>query len=399
MGECRAPREIVLGRQRRNARVGNVVREVNRELPGKGNRTRLEKFENMAESSSAAPALLKPVVVRVKRKPSQSPLDAFWLEINERPLKRSLLDLGNLTISGSAQKVEFHNKKVFVQHVETISSSEVTFDIVQSFVDPGSSCASILKSKFEERKNFFKRNNKQDQLLVKAKQEKESLAKDARFEQIWKRRKGNKGTGSTHDKELQEICNFYDIVRVDNEEKKKEVQQQEISLEDQRLLSSYLPLLREFIPNAAEEVEADLIAHLSGHSKGENYVYDLYTVTDEMDINPEDTLASYPLVQVEEEEDYYDGPDDSDYESDDSNAENNPLNDYPDEISEEDEEEVEDSESESEGVNGDASNESSNEDTEHHGFSKDDADPYDEDFDEYEGVCNDEDEDWRWSCR
>ncbi|XP_047167242.1 RNA-directed DNA methylation 4-like, partial [Vigna umbellata] len=227
----------------------------------------------------------------------------------------------------------------------------------------------------------------------------QSLAKDARFEQIWKRRKGNKGTESTHDKELQEICNFYDIVRVDNEEKKKEVQQQEISLEDQRLLSSYLPLLREFIPNAAEEVEADLIAHLSGHSKGENYVYDLYTVTDEMDINPEDTLASYPLVQVEEEEDYYDGPDDSDYESDDSNAENNPLNDYPDEISEEDEEEVEDSESESEGVNGDASNESSNEDTEHHGFSKDDADPYDEDFDEYEGVCNDEDEDWRWSCR
>jgi len=84
-------------------------------------------------------------------------------------------------------------------------------------------------------------------------------------------------------------------------------------------------------------------------------------------------------------------------------AENNPLNDYPDEISEEDEEEVEDSESESEGENGDASNESSNEDTEHHGFSKDYADPYDEDFDEYEGVCNyDEDggdEDWRWSYR
>ncbi|XP_027929098.1 RNA-directed DNA methylation 4 [Vigna unguiculata] len=359
----------------------------------------------MEESSSAAPSQPKPVVVRVKRKPSQSPLDAFWLEINERPLKRSLLDLGKLTISGSAQKVEFHNKKVFVQHVETISSSEVTFDIVQSFVDPDSSCASISKSKFEERKNFFKKNNKQDQLLVKAKQEKESLAKDARFEQIWKSRKGNKGTGTgtKHDKALLEICNFYDIVRVDNEEKKKEVQEQEMSLEDQRLLSSYLPLLREFIPNAAEEVEADLIAHLGGHSKEENYVYDLYTVTDEMDTNTEDTLASYPLVQVEEEEDYYDGPDDSDYESDDSNAENNPLNDYPDEVSEEDEEEVEDSGSESEGENGDASNESSNEDTEHHGFSKGDADPYDKDFDEYEGVCNDdenaEDEDWRWSYR
>ncbi|TKY63207.1 RNA-directed DNA methylation 4 [Spatholobus suberectus] len=355
----------------------------------------------MAESSSAAPSP-KPVVVRVKRKPSQSPLDAFWLEINERPLKRPLLDFGNLSISDSAQKVEFHNKKVFVQRVETISSSEVTFDTVQSFVDPGSSGASDSKSKFEERKNFFKRDNKQDQLLFKAKQEKESLAKDARFEQIWKSRKGNKGTA--HDKALQEICHFYDIVRVDNEEKSKEVQQEEISLEDQRLLSSYLPLLREFIPNAAAEVEADLIAHLIGHSKEENYVYDLYTVKDEMDINVDDSSSSYPLVQVDEEEDYYDGPDDSDYESDDSNAENNPLNDYPDEISEEDEE-VEDSESESEREHGDTSNESSDEDIEHHGVSKDDADPlYDEDFDEYEGVGNydDEDvddEDWRWSYR
>lgn len=40
-----------------------------------------------------------------------------------------------------------------------------------------------------------------------------------------------------------------------------------MSLEDQKLLSSYLPLLREFIPNAAAEVEADLIANLVGHSK------------------------------------------------------------------------------------------------------------------------------------
>ncbi|RDY08456.1 RNA-directed DNA methylation 4, partial [Mucuna pruriens] len=206
-----------------------------------------------------------------------------------------------------------------------------------------------------------------------------------------------------------------------------------MSLEDQSLLSSYLPLLREFIPNAAAQVEADLIAHLVGHSKGvladlffsliclndfnligydalscvtytENYVYDLYTVKDEMEINVDDSSYSYPLVQVDEEEDYCDGPDDSDYESDDSNAENNPLNDYPEEISEEDEE-VGDSESESECEHGDTSNESSDENVEHHGFSKDDADPlYDEDFDEYEGVGNydDEDvdeEDWRWSYR
>ncbi|KAK7319905.1 hypothetical protein RJT34_04633 [Clitoria ternatea] len=348
----------------------------------------------MAESSLAA-AHPKPVVARVKRKLFQSPLGAFWLQINERPLKRPLLDFGNLSMSDSAPKVEFHNKKVFVQHVETISSSEVTLDILQSFVDPGSSDASNSKSKIEGRKNFFKKNSKLDQLLFKAKQEKESSAKDARFEQIWKSRKGNSGT--THEKALQEICHFYDIVRVDNENK-FEVQQEDISLEDQKLLSSYLPLLREFIPNAAAEVEADLVAH----SNEEDYVYDIYIVNDEEDINVDDSSHSYPLVQVDEE-DYYDGPDDSDYETDDSNVENNPLNEYPDEISEEDEE-VERSESGSEEGEHDSS-ESSNNDLERHGFSRDDADPlYDEDFDDYEGVGNydDEDvddEDRRWSYR
>ncbi|XP_061365650.1 RNA-directed DNA methylation 4 [Gastrolobium bilobum] len=350
----------------------------------------------MAESSSAS-SPPKPVVVRVKRKPFQSPLDAFWLEINERPSKRPLLDFGNLSISDSAQKVEFHNKKIFVQHVETINSSEVTFDIVQSFVDPCSSGASESNSKVLERKNFFKKDNKQDQLLFKAKQEKESLAKNARFEQIWKSRKGNKGT--VHEKALQEICHLYDIVRVDIEEKSKE--QEDISLEDQRLLSSYLPMLREFIPNAAAEIEADMLAH----SKQEDYVYDLYTVKDEMDIKVDDSSYSYPLVQVDDS-DYYDGPDDSDYESDDSNAENNPLNDYPDEISQEEDEEVEASECGSEErEHSNASNESSDEDVEHHGFSKGDADPlYDEDFDDYKGagdydVEDGDDEDWRWSYR
>jgi len=35
----------------------------------------------------------------------------------------------------------------------------------------------------------------------------------------------------------------------------------DVSLEDQRLLSSFLPLLREVIPNAAAEVEADISDH------------------------------------------------------------------------------------------------------------------------------------------
>ncbi|MED6118700.1 hypothetical protein PIB30_005172 [Stylosanthes scabra] len=357
----------------------------------------------MAESSSVAPPP-KPVVVRVKRKPSQSPVDAFWLEINERPLKRPLLDFGNLSISDSdsAKKVEFCKKKVFMQHVETVCSSEVAFDVMQSFMDPGSSGSSESKLKIEHRKKqFFKMDDKQEQLLLKAKQEKESSAKDARFEQIWKRRKG--GKTAEQEKALQEICQFYDIVRVDSEENSKEVQQEEMSLEDQRLLSSYLPLLREFIPNAAEEIEADMVAQ----AKQEGYVYDFYTVMEETDVNNVDDSSSYsyPLVQVNDDEDYYDGPDYSDYETDDSNAEGNPLNDYPEEISEDEDEEAEDSERESEECeHEDHSDEE--EDLEHDGISKDhDADPlFDDEFDDYGGddTYDAEDwdnEDWKWSHR
>lgn len=35
-----------------------------------------------------------------------------------------------------------------------------------------------------------------------------------------------------------------------------------MSLEDQSMLSSYLPLLREFIPSAAEEIESDINANM-----------------------------------------------------------------------------------------------------------------------------------------
>lgn len=37
----------------------------------------------------------------------------------------------------------------------------------------------------------------------------------------------------------------------------------DMSLEDQRLLSSYLPMLREFLPGAAAEIESDMCAYLS----------------------------------------------------------------------------------------------------------------------------------------
>lgn len=275
--------------------------------------------------------------------------------------------------------MEFHDKKVLVQHVKTICDSEVTLDIVRSFLEPRSRSASHSKSKVAERKNSFKKVNSSDI--------------DACFKQIWK---------TPDENGLRKICQFYDIVRVDSEEKTKEVQQEDISLEDQQLLSSYLPLLREVMPNAAAEIEADI----SSHPKQEDYVYDLYTVTDET-IVEEDSSYSYPVIQVEDE-DFYDGPDDSDYDTDDSNAEGNIKNDYPDEISDEDEGSKSESE---ESKDGTSSNESSKDEEDgDDGTSDPFYDPlYDEDFDHYKGQGGDNDEDeqddldnehnLRWSYR
>ncbi|WJX75759.1 hypothetical protein P8452_59259 [Trifolium repens] len=252
---------------------------------------------NMTESSSTAPPL-KHVFVRVKRKPFQSPLDAFRLEIMEKPLKHPLSDFGNLSIANSSQNMEFHDKKVLVQHVKTICDSEVTLDIVRSFLEPRSRSASHSKSKVAERKNSFKKVNSSDI--------------DACFKQIWK---------TPDENGLRKICQFYDIVRVDSEEKIKEKQQEDISLEDQKLLANFIPLLIDVIPKAAAEIEADT----SVHSNQEDYVYDLYTVTDEMIV--EESPYCYPLVQVNDEH-FYDGPDNSDYETDDSNVVDTSVTDY-----------------------------------------------------------------------
>ncbi|KAH7542794.1 hypothetical protein FEM48_Zijuj02G0112700 [Ziziphus jujuba var. spinosa] len=287
----------------------------------------------VGESSSAPPEPSddKPVVVRVKRKAFHSPLDGFWLEINERPLKRSILDFEKLSLSDSSKKEELKTRKVFVRHVETVRTTEITTDIVQSFVETNSAGAFESKTKREERRHTFKKENRHDQILSKSIQKQEAVAKNARFEQIWRSRKGKK-------EKLHKMCHFYDVVRVDVEERSNEVQEQEEALEEQRILASYLPLLREFIPSAAEEIESQAYKF-----KQDDFVYDYYTVKNEMDVADLDADAShpFPLVQVDED-DFYNGPAESEYESDDSNAENNPLNDYPDEISEEEEEEEED---------------------------------------------------------
>ncbi|XP_057772528.1 RNA-directed DNA methylation 4 [Salvia miltiorrhiza] len=293
----------------------------------------------MAESSSAPPTADRPVIVRVKRKVSQSALDAFWLEIHERPFKRPLIDFGKLSIAdaSSSQVEALKTQKILVRHVETVTSSKDTFDILRSFV-PNSSDELKSEEKIEERKRTLKTVDKQGQLLDKARQRQEVTSRNARFEQIWRSRKVKKD--DPEDETIYDMCRLYDVVRVDVEEHIVEVKnQKEADMDDYKIMAEFLPLLREVLPTAAEEIEHDIHDVMS---KQDGYVYDVYTVEEDVNGMDADYTSQIPMIQVDDDEDFYDGPDDPEYESDDSNGENNPLNDYPEEETSEEEEDDDD---------------------------------------------------------
>ncbi|KAG6519664.1 hypothetical protein ZIOFF_023162 [Zingiber officinale] len=244
--------------------------------------------------------VVKPVIVRVKRKASQARIDGFWLEINEKPLKKPFLDLESLSISDSDTKKEvLATKKMLVHHLETVGQSQSIKDALHSVL-------------------------KHDQLLSVARKEHEDLARSARFEQIWKRRRSI----DVEESSLREVYHLYDVVQVDAEDETRRKQKPIHAPDgDAAVLHNYLPLIREFLPEAAEEIEHEI------ETTEDNFVYDLYTVGYNMGTGTD--TSEYPLVQVDDDE-CYDDPLQSDYESDDSNAEDNPRNDYPDEESSED---------------------------------------------------------------
>ncbi|EOY34651.1 RNA-directed DNA methylation 4, putative isoform 4 [Theobroma cacao] len=287
------------------------------------------------ENSSATPQSTddKPVIVRVKRKVSQSRLDAFW---------------------------------------------------------PGSADATTGNAKSQKGRHPHKTDNQREQ-LSKSIQKQEEIAKNDCFEQIWRSRRGKKEA-------VDDMYHFYDVVRVDVEESSNSMQAED-----------YLPLLRECIPAAAAEIESDMRAYMY---ERDEYVYDYYTVKDDMDIDEDTASNPFPLVQVDDE-DFYDVPYESEYDSEDSNAEDNPRNDYPDEISEE--EEDEDAKSRASDQSEEGSEHTSNKSSEVGDVRCDrlveDGDLLYED-DIYDGYHDDanhirdgnsdddtEGEDWRWSYR
>ncbi|EEC68570.1 hypothetical protein OsI_36901 [Oryza sativa Indica Group] len=203
-----------------------------------------------SETEAEAEERDKPIVVRVKRKPSQTRPDAFWLEINERPVKKAMLDFSSLSVSepSSAPNKDFEIRKVVMYF----------------------SYANIV--------------------LFSANRNKTSYDQQP-----------DRGMRITSFEEGAILCNF-------------------------------LPLIREHLPSAAEEIESDIISLAQSEDSD---VYDIYTVKEvDDDTTMEGTSsAPYPLLQVDNGDDVcYD--DDDPYDTDDSNAEDNPLYDYPAELSE-----------------------------------------------------------------
>ncbi|KAM0884650.1 hypothetical protein ACQ4PT_030880 [Festuca glaucescens] len=287
----------------------------------------------VAASTSAAEAREKPVVVRVKRKPSQARPDAFCghsfpslsiahpppfgLEINERPMKKAMLDFSSLSISqpssSTAQASEEPRvKKLLVQHVETVHHSGAVEDVLHSLLHTDAS-AKEIKSKTKEWNERMKKDN--------------NLGRNARFAQIWKSRKGD---NNETDETLREMCHLYDAVQVDSDGEKHPAEPQMTSFEENAILCNFLPLIREHLPSAAEEIESDIIS--LAHSEVYSDVYDIYTVKEVDDADMETSAASYPLLQVDDEDGECYNDDEYPYDTDDSNAEDNPLYDYPEEV-------------------------------------------------------------------
>ncbi|XP_078436304.1 RNA-directed DNA methylation 4 [Wolffia australiana] len=285
----------------------------------------MEGASEPSSSSSVPKTMGKPVIVRVKRKASQMPVDALWVEVDERHPKRAILDLTKLSMSGIAveEKGSVTTRRVLVQHVETVGSSEASRDLLENCL-ACSTDAQDFKKKVEERKALFKKDKRQELLHFNARRKHQELARSARFEQIWRSRKTKE---EKQDDFLSEMYHLYDIMRVDEED---ELESNEMpvkaQIEEDAILCNYMPLIREYLPTAAEEIETKMN---SGASNRDTFVYDIYTVESDSDPNSH-ASAFYPLVQVNEEN-MFDGESDSDNGTEDSNAENNPRNDYPDE--------------------------------------------------------------------
>ncbi|KAH9308462.1 hypothetical protein KI387_036373, partial [Taxus chinensis] len=258
------------------------------------------------------------------------------VEINERPQKRQHTaishSLARLTLSPSHGIPKF--RKLLFHHVETVSCSDEQKGLLESVLNTREG-KQLQERHKEQREDIKKSRDKQDHLRASARQKHEIDSKIARFKQVWRSRKGI--AENSNDSGINELYHLYDVVHVDEEEiginfSKQEKAKSEAALHEDQVLCNYLPLMREYLPSAVAEFEAQLCSSQTSETDG--YVYDIYTLGKIGNVG-EDVVTDYPLVHVEEDNDFYCvDPVESDVDSDDSNEENNPLNDYPEEESE-----------------------------------------------------------------
>ncbi|KAJ7534093.1 hypothetical protein O6H91_13G079400 [Diphasiastrum complanatum] len=290
----------------------------------------------------------KPTIVRIKRKRLNEPIDNLWLEVSH-PSKRQEVFLSNLTLNNmdSTGATQLAIQKRLFRRVETLTLSSLKDVSVSQLL---MKVVGEVSLKQKDHREVLKRHkDKQDKLLATARKQHEEGARTARFEQIWRSRR------VAEDKReadlMQEFFHLYDVVRVDMEsavQRLSEVEQAEREAENQ-LLRNYMPLLREYLPSAAAEL--DLQPSPPPAIDTDDFVYDVYAL--EQDSGEHEDFDEYPTVHVIEESNYnWREPRDPDYDSEDSNDENNPINDYPEE---ENDSEIDNSECDSEESNADAS--------------------------------------------
>eukprot|EP00252_Welwitschia_mirabilis_P027163 TRINITY_DN9229_c0_g1_i2.p1 TRINITY_DN9229_c0_g1~~TRINITY_DN9229_c0_g1_i2.p1 ORF type:complete len:345 (+),score=86.11 TRINITY_DN9229_c0_g1_i2:14-1048(+) len=275
----------------------------------------------------------KEIIVRVKRKQNVPPIDALWLEFSGRPAKAKRPDLNSalsqLSLSGTSS--DRGTNKLLFQHVQTVSFLDDRNGIVESIVKGVNENGEFEQKKEEHREDIKNSKNKLDRLLTSARQKHKDTSRNARFDLVWKSRKG--ANTSAHDDAFNATCQLYDVVRVDLEEdnsadaSRKEDIKSDDSSKEEELMRNYLPLMQEYLPTVAAEYESELSSKMTGKNA---YVYDLYTLGKDDNVRACDG-SQYPLVHVDDEYFCWDDTADSDADTEDSNAEDNPLNDYPDE--------------------------------------------------------------------
>eukprot|EP00249_Psilotum_nudum_P023710 c28959_g1_i1 orf=534-1700(+) len=282
---------------------------------------------------------VKPLVVRIKRKRMHAPVESVWLEVTDRPAKRQELSLARLSLddnTGVGAVPEVKTTRMLFHHLETFTSLGVKeASQVNSILKKARDRRSMQERWKEWRQNLKINMVKQGLLLATAREAHQSVSGAARFEQVWRRRRGFEK--EYKDDTMCELFHLYDVVRVDNEEEvaesssRRQQAKREVEVSEGQILCNYLPLLREYLPSAASEIEEDLS---SQRDDEDGYVYDVYAL-EEGATECEGDKTDYPIIQVKDDDDFYWGDSgESEYDSEDSNCENNPQNEYPEEESE-----------------------------------------------------------------